>query len=182
MRSEGTAVTHAEANTTGRPYVLIGEPNGRNKMKRAGLVWFSLLPLAACTPQPSPPASAGAQTTIPASYAAGSASNTTSAFDGMYTFVSIQNISKGNELDVAGGNAPITCQNYSNLSPITIQSGPAQFQLLGYTFQGYVTPQGHLRMGSGYGQGIEGQINNQGVFNAQGLGACAYNATWRRSS
>ena len=76
----------------------------------------------------------------------------------------------------------ITCQNYSNLSPITILNGLAQFQLLGYTFQGYVTPQGHLRMGSGYGQGIEGQINNQGVFNAQGLGACAYNATWRRSS
>ena len=151
-------------------------------MKQGVLVGFSFLALAACTPQPSPPAGAGTQTTTPASYAAGSPSNTTSAFDGTYTFVSIQNISKGNELDVAGGNAPITCQNYSNLSPITIHNGLAQFQLLGYSFQGYVMPQGHLRMGSGYGQGIEGQINNQGVFNAQGLGACAYNATWRRSS
>ena len=63
----------------------------------------------------------------------------------------------------------------------SIHNGLAQFQLLNYTFQGYVTPQGNLRMSSGYGHTIEGQINNQGVFNAQGLGECAYNATWRRS-
>jgi hypothetical protein len=118
---------------------------------------------------------------MPASYAAGSPSNTTSAFDASYKFVTIQNNSKGNELDVAGGNAPIICQNYSNLSTFTIHNGLAQFQLLGYTFQGYVTPQGHLKMSSGYGQTIDGQINNQGVFNAQGLGSCAYNATWERS-
>ena len=151
-------------------------------MKRPVLIALSLLGLAACTPQPSPQAAVGTQPVAPAAYAAGSQSNTTSAFDGTYTFVSIQNISKGNELAVAGGNAPITCQNYNNLSPINIRNGLAQFQLLGYTFQGYVTPQGHLRLNSGYGQGIEGQIDNQGVFNAQGLGACAYNATWRRSS
>ena len=151
-------------------------------MKRPVLIALSLLGLAACTPQPSPQAGAGTQPMTPAAYAAGSPSDTTSAFDGTHTFVSIQNISKGNELAVAGGNAPITCQNYNNLLPINIRNGLAQFQLLGYTFQGYVTPQGHLRLNSGYGQGIEGQIDNQGVFNAQGLGACAYNATWRRSS
>ena len=151
-------------------------------MKLPILVGLSLFALAACTPQPSSQAGAGTQPIAPAAYAAGSPSNTTTAFDGTYTFVSIQNVSKGNELDVAGGNAPITCQTYSNLSPVTVHNGLAQFQLLGYTFQGYVTPQGHLRRGSGYGHGIEGQINNQGVFNAQGLGACAYNATWRRNS
>jgi len=150
-------------------------------MKLSVLTGLSILALAACTPQPSPQAGAGTQPAIPASYATGSPSNTTSAFDGTYTFVAIQNNSKGNELDVAGGNAPITCQNYSNLSAVTIQKGLAQFQLLGYTFQGYVTPQGYLKMSSGYGQVIAGQINNQGVFNAQGLGACAYNATWRTS-
>jgi hypothetical protein len=150
-------------------------------MKQSVLAGLSILTLAACTPQPTPQAGAGTQPAIPASYAAGSPSNTTSAFDGTYTFVSIQNISKGNELAVAGGNAPITCQDYSNLSPITIHDGLAQFSLLGYTFQGYVTPQGHLKMVTGYGNTVEGQINSQGVFNAQGLGACAYNATWRKS-
>ena len=149
-------------------------------MKQSLLVGLSILALAACTPQPAPQAGAGSQPTA-ASYASGSASNTTSTFDGTYAFVDIKNNSKGNELDVAGGNNPITCQNYSNLSPVTINSGLGQFQLLGYTFQGYVTPQGHLRMITGYGHTIDGQINNQGVYNAQGLGACAYNATWRRS-
>ena len=150
-------------------------------MKHSVLASLSILALSACTPQPSPQARAGTQPTIPAAYATGSSSNTTNAFDGTYTFVEIQNNSKGNVLDVAGGNAPITCQNYSNLSPVTIHNGLAQFQLLGYAFQGYVTPQGHLKMSSGYGHSIDGQINSQGVFNAQGLGACAYNATWQRS-
>jgi len=67
-------------------------------MKHAALVGLSLLALAACTPQPSPPAGAGTQP-IPASYAAGLASNTTSAFDGTYAGVATQNISKGNTLD-----------------------------------------------------------------------------------
>jgi hypothetical protein len=121
-------------------------------MKQSVLAGLSILALAACTPQPSPQAGDGSQPTIPASYAAGSPSNTSNAFDGTYTFVAIQNISKGNELGVAGGNKPITCQDYSNLSAVTIQNGLAQFQLLGYTFQGYVTPQGHLKMTSGYGR------------------------------
>ena len=63
-----------------------------------------------------------------------------------------------------------------------IHNGLGQFQLLNYTFQGYVTPQGHLRMSAGYGQMVDGQIDNQGVYTAQGVGACAYDATWRRSS
>ena len=119
---------------------------------------MSLTPLASSTVQQSPPPPTGAAPALTAaSYAAGSAANTTTAFDGTYTFVGIQNISKGNELDVAGGNAPITCQNYSNLLPVTIQNGLAQFQLLNYTFQGYVTPQGHLKMVTGYGHTVEGQ-------------------------
>ena len=152
-------------------------------MKAALLAYISVFAMVACTAQQAPTPTTGAASALtPASYAAGSAANTTTAFDGTYTFVAIQNISKGNELDVAGGNAPITCQNYSNLSPVTIRSGPAQFQLLNYSFQGYVTPQGHLKMATGYGHTIDGQIDNQGVFRAQGLGACAYNATWQRSS
>ena len=92
-----------------------------------------------------------------------------------------QTISKPNELEVAGGNAPIYCPDYGPLPPVTIHDGLAQFQALNYTFQGYVTRQGHLKMDSGYGQTIDGQIDNEGVLRAQGLGACAYAATWRRS-
>ena len=104
------------------------------------------------------------------------------AFDGTYTGVATQNISQGNTLDVAGGNAPITCQNYGVPPPLTIHNGLAQFQLLNYSFQGYVTPQGHLKMDAGYGQVIDGQMDNQGVYRAQGVGACAYTATWRKSA
>jgi hypothetical protein len=56
------------------------------------------------------------------------------------------------------------------MPPVTIHDGLAQFQLLNYTFQGYVTPQGHLKMDSGYGQLIEGEISNQGILKRPGLG------------
>jgi hypothetical protein len=151
-------------------------------MKQSILVGLSVLALAACTPQPSPQTGARTQPILPAAYAAGSPSNTTSAFDGTYTDGAIQNISKGKEPDVAGGNAPIYCPNSGTASPVTIHNGLAQFQALNlYTFQGYVTPQGHLKMDSGKGQTIEGQIDDQGVLRARGLGACAYDATWLRS-
>jgi hypothetical protein len=74
-------------------------------MKQSVLVGLSVLALAACTPQPSPQTGAGTQLIIPAAYAAGSPGNTTGGFDGTYTGGTIQNISKGKELDVAGGNA-----------------------------------------------------------------------------
>ena len=150
-------------------------------MKQSVLVGLSVLALAACTPQTSPQMGPGTQPIIPAAYAAGSPGNTTSGFDGTYTGGTIQNISKGKELDVAGGNAPIYCPNYGTAPPVTIHNGLAQFQALNYTFQGYVTRQGHLKMDSGYGQTIDGLIDNEGVFRAQGLGGCAYAATWRRS-
>ena len=72
----------------------------------------------------------------------GSVANTTTAFDGTYTGVATQNISQGDTLDVARRKRPDNLQNYSVLPPLTIHNGLAQFQLLNYTFQGYVTPQG----------------------------------------
>ena len=150
-------------------------------MKRSVLVGLSVLALAAYIPQPSPQLGAGTQPVIPAAYAAGSLSNTTSAFDGTYTGGAIQNVSKGKELDVAGANASIYCPNSGTVPPVTIHNGLAQFQVLNlYTFQGYVTPQGHLKIDSGKGQTIEGQIDDQGVLRAHGLGTCAYDATWLR--
>jgi hypothetical protein len=151
-------------------------------MKESVLVGLSVLALVGCTPQPSPRMGAETQPMIPAAYAAGSPSNTTSAFDGTYTGGTIQNISKGKELDVSGGITPIYCPNYGTVPPVTIHNGLAQLQAFNlYTFQGYVTPQGRLKMDSGKGQTIEGQINDQGVLRARGLGACAYDATWIRS-
>ena len=151
-------------------------------MKQSALVGVSVLAPAACTPQPSPQMGVRAQPITPVAYAAGSPSNTTSAYDGTYTGGRIQNISQGKELDVAGGNVPIYCPHSGTALPVTIYNGLAQFQALNlYTFQGYVTPQGHLKMDSGRGQTIKGQIDDQGVLRAHGLGACAYNATWIRS-
>jgi hypothetical protein len=151
-------------------------------MKQSVLVGLSVLALAACTPQRSPQMGVGTQPITPAGYPAGSPGDTTSAFDGTYTGGTIQNISKGKELDVAGGNAPIYCPSSGTAPPVTIHNGLAQFQALNlYIFQGYVTPQGHLKMDSGKGQTIEGQIDDQGVLRAQELGACTYSATWIRS-
>jgi hypothetical protein len=47
--------------------------------------------------------------------------------------------------NVAGGNAPIFCQDYGVPPPLTTHNGLAQFQLLNTTFQGYVTPQATSR-------------------------------------
>src|SRR5262249_30888646 len=90
----------------------------KEQMNQPVLIGLSFLALAACTPQPSSQPGAGTQPT----YAAGSPSNTTGAFDGTYASVGIQNISQGNTLSVAGGNAPITCQDYRNPQPITINN------------------------------------------------------------
>ena len=147
-------------------------------MRQSALVGVSLLALGACVPQPSPTARASPEPPLrPAAYAAGSLSNTTSAFDGTYASPGPQTITKLNELEVAGGNAPIYCPDCGPLQPVTIHNGLAQFQVPNYTFQGYVTRQGHLKMDSGYGQTIDGLIDNEGVFRAQGLGGCAYAAT-----
>ena len=152
-------------------------------MRRTFLAGNSLIAISACAPHPAPPpagaAPAGGQ---PLSYAAGSSANTTPAFDGTYSGVAIQNISKGNTLAVAGGTAPVNCPNYPVPPALTIVNGLAQFQALNLTFQGYVTPQGGLAMRSGVGQTFTGQIDNRYVLSGQVLGACAYNVSWQRSA
>ena len=142
----------------GRPYIGIRRAQREEQMRESVLVSISLLALAACVPQPSPPARASPEPLRPAVYAARSPSNTTSAFDGTYASPGPQTISKPNELEGAGGNAPIYCPDLGPLPSVTIHNGLAQFQALNYTFQGYVTRQGHLKMDSGYNdQTIDGQ-------------------------
>ena len=76
------------------------------------------------------------------------------------------------------------CPNYTvaSLPPLTISNGLAQFQAIGLTLQGYVTPQGGLMMNSGVGQTFQGQIDSRNVLSGQVLGRSAYNLSWQKSA
>ena len=126
----------------------------------------------------------------------GRVSDTTNAFDGTYTGISTNNNSKGNTLATAGGSAKLKCQNFDQPPTLTVINGLAQFEALGVTFAGYVTPQGHLVMHSGYGATVTGQINPAPIdedfdgqydaqthaLNAQLIGACVYKVSWQRTA
>ena len=148
---------------------------------KGALAYMVVLAMVACTPQTSAPPDAEAATGLtPASYAAGSAGNMTTAFDGTYRFESARNVTQGSALP-SGGEGFTACPNYT-ASPVVISNGLAQFDVLNVRFQGYVTPQGSLAMRTGVGQRFEGQVNPQGVISGRVIGACAYEGTWRRSA
>jgi len=149
-------------------------------MKGPVLAYLSVFALVACTPPSTPPAVGAASGLTPTSYAAGSAANTTAVFDGTYTFSGVQNMSKGSALPGAGEGSS-SCPNYT-ASPLVISNGLAQFDVLNIRFQGYVTPQGVLEMRTGVGQHFEGQVNPQGVIAGRSIGACVYDASWRKSA
>jgi hypothetical protein len=139
-----------------------------------------ILAIAGCAQQqPAPPAIATGPIT-PTSYAAGSAANTTTAFDGMWTGGAVRNMSAGSALP-GGGEGPSSCPNYT-APPLTISNGLAQFDVQNIRFQGYVTPQGALAMRTGVGQRFEGQIDAQNVLKGRVIGACVYDATWHKSA
>ena len=149
-------------------------------MKAAPLAYIALFAMAACTQASMvTTTTAPPSTPTPASYAAGSAANTTAAFDGTYNLASVQNMSKGNTVTGTPANLS-NCPNY-NASPLVISNGLAEFDVLYLRFQGYVTPQGLLEMRSGQGQHFSGQINPQGVIAGRATGACAYNVSWHKS-
>jgi len=102
----------------------------------------------------------GADPSAGATHVGGSAENTTNAFDGEYRDLSVQNNSKNNTLAVMGGSATLKCANYSGneFPPLTVTNGLARFDAMGIHFAGYVTPQGHVRMSSGYGATMSGNI------------------------
>ena len=150
-------------------------------MKGLFLAYMALCVVAvACTPQPSQPSVSGAAPPpTPASYVAGSAANTTTAFDGTYSFESVRNVTQGSALP-SGGEGFTGCPNYT-ASALVISNGLAQFDVQNIRFQGYVTPQGSLAMRTGVGQRFEGQVNPQGVT-GRVIGACAYVGSWRKSA
>src|SRR5215469_4017020 len=149
-------------------------------MKLSLLLCVSVLAVCGCGAQQSSPTGAATGPMTPTSYAAGSAANTTTAFDGTYGFGAAQNISRGNALPGGGENFS-TCPNYT-ASPLVISNGLAQFDVLNIRFQGYITPQGSLAMRTGVGQKFEGQINPQSVISGRVIGACVYDASWRKSA
>jgi len=169
-------------------------------MKIPFLSCISLLAMVACTTQQSStdPLSAtwtGAGPNAGPAHVGGSPANTTTAFDGTYQGVSNRSAStagtgkKTVEANVTG------CQPFDAPPTLTVTNGLAQFQAMGVTFAGYVTPQGHLTMHSGYGATATGQAQPalvdedlDGNFDTQTnvLHArvssinCTYNVNWQK--
>ena len=140
----------------------------------------------------------GADPSAGPTHVAGSVSNTTNAFDGEYRDLSVQNNSKGNTLAPGGGTGTVKCQNYSGneFPTLTVTNGLARFDAMGIHFAGYVTPQGHVRMSSGYGATMSGNIKEVAVdedfegdfdsvthtLHGQVIGACAYKVAWQKTA
>ena len=146
---------------------------------------YIVLLLAACTAQPSVPptgATPAAQAATPASYAGGSAANTTMAFNGTWIGGPVQNRSKGSALP-GGGEGFSTCPDYAPQN-MTISDGLARFSALnrGSIYEGYVTPQGALEMQNGLGARFIGQIGSNNVARGRIIGTCVYELTWRKSA
>jgi hypothetical protein len=149
-------------------------------MKRSFLLYMSIFAIIGCAQQQPAPSATATGPITPTSYAAGSAANTTTAFDGTWVGGAVQNMSKGSALP-GGGEGSASCPNYT-APPLTISNGLAQFDVQNIRFQGYVTPQGALAMRTGVGQRFEGQIDAQNVLKGRVIGACVYDANWRKSA
>jgi hypothetical protein len=130
-------------------------------MRHFFLLSVPVLAIAACAPQQPPP---------PPAAAAASPSETTTYFDGTYVGSFTENMS-------ASGSG---CPNFPVAPALTIQNGVARFAALDLTYQGYVTPQGDVRMQTPAGQTFMGHIDPHYVLTGQTTGSCVYNATWQR--
>jgi hypothetical protein len=161
-------------------------------------IW--LLTMVACTAQqpstePLSTAWTGAGQNAGPARVGGSAANTTTAFDGTYRGVSNRSASTAGAGRKAFEPTTTGCQPFDAPPTLTVTNGLAQFQAMGVTFAGYVTPQGHLTMHSGYGATATGQARPalvdedfDGNFDAQThvLHArvssinCNYDVNWQR--
>ena len=148
-------------------------------MKRLYLLGISLLAVSACVPQvPQPAAPPLAATGL----AAGSATNTTRAFDGNYGNAVARNVNPGCPDFVTGQNLTIRngLATFQAAAPATGTGIPGTGTL---NFQGYVNPQGGLAMVSQQGQTVQGQIDSNFVFTGRSTSPitnCVYDATWNR--
>ena len=160
------------------------------QMKALFPAGIALLAVVACTPQQQSPQGTlsqhwlGAGSPAPAQIA-GSPDNTTNAFDGTYSGVSQRSHSAAG----AGlkSREPTTpgCQQFDAPPTLTITNGLAQFQALDVTFAGYVTPQGQLKMDSGYGPTVNADFDARqpGILHGQAVSVnCRYNVTWQKAA
>lgn len=159
-------------------------------MKVYILTHISLFALVACAAQqqPSSPQGTLSQQWLGAgtgpTVVGGSASDTTTAFDG--TYQGLSNVSAS----AAGAGLKVIettttgCQQFDKPPTMTITNGLAQFQALGATFAGYVTPQGHLRMISGYGPTTEVDFDPQTkIFRGRANSVnCRYQVAWQKTA
>jgi len=165
-------------------------------MKHSVVIVLSLVVLSACTNNSQQ--WLGADPSAGSTHVAGSVENTTNAFDGEYRDLSVVNNSKGNTLAIMGGSASLKCQNFTGneFPSLTITNGLARFEAMGIHFAGYVTRQGHLRMTSGYGATVSGNVQEVPVdedfdgdfdtvthtLHGQVIGACAYKVAWQKTA
>jgi hypothetical protein len=152
---------------------------------------IALVAMAACTPQQPPPSPPSPQGTLNQQWAGGgtgptvvggSAGNTTTAFDGTYKGLSNRSTSAAGTGLKAVDPSTTGCQQFDEPPTMTISNGLAQFQALGVTFAGYMTPQGHLRMSSGYGPTVDADFDAQ-TRTLRGRAVsinCRYDVTWQK--
>jgi hypothetical protein len=157
---------------------------------KALLQAIALLAVVACTPQQQSPQGTlsqhwlGAGSPGPAQIA-GSPDNTATAFDGTYRGISESSHSAtGSGLKSRDTPAP-RCQQFEVPPTVTITNGLAEFQAMDVTFAGYVTPQGHLKMDTGYGSTINADFDPRtpGILHGQAVSVnCRYNVTWQKTA
>jgi hypothetical protein len=148
-------------------------------MKALFLTSISLLAMTACTQQ-APSSSQGAL--LEPTSVAGAASNTASTFDGAYRGIAIRGDS-GAGPGLRSADPSSGCQPFAAPPPMTIANGLAQFQAVGATFAGYVTPQGYLKLDSGRGATVTANFDPQtGIFRGQANSInCRYDVAWQKA-
>jgi hypothetical protein len=149
-------------------------------MKALFLTSISLFALAACTQQ-APPTDSQVALSAPTTVG-GSAATTTSAFDGTYRGLSIRGDS-GAGPGLQAVDPSTGCQPFTVPPTMTITNGLAQFQAVGATFGGYVTPQGNLRLDTGRGAIVTANFDPQtGIFRGQANSInCRYDVAWQKA-
>jgi hypothetical protein len=149
------------------------------QMKARFLTGISLFAMAACTQQ-APPSSSQGALSVPTTVA-GSASNSTTAFDGTYRGLSIRGDS-GAGPGLQAVDPSTGCQPFVVPPTMTITNGLAQLQAVGATFAGYVTPQGNLTMDSGRGAKIFANFDpRNSTFHGQATTVnCRYELAWQK--
>jgi len=158
-------------------------------MKALFCAGIALVAMVACTPQEQSPQGTLSQhwlgATPGAARIAGSPENTTTAFDGTYNGISGRSHSssgtglKSRDIPTPG------CQQFDVPPTVTITNGLAEMQAMDVIFAGYVTPQGHVMMDSGYGPTVNADFDPRtpGTLRGQAVSVnCRYNVTWQKAT